>query len=571
MTKLTFKSLAVVFVAATLVSGCALKKMKKKEKTLSYEVQPEVMEVNGDSISMVIKGVIPKKYFNKRAVTELKPVIVTASGETPLEPYKLKGEKVPGDGTTMNKKTGGEFSFSEKVAYTPEMKNSELFMDISAKRKKKTLEFTRVKLADGAITTSLTLKPTEETMLAKDNYVKVVPVNASTTLYYKIDNSDINNSEVKAKNAEAMKMIEDFVKAGNNMTGISISSFASPDGELKRNSKLAEDRTSSSYTAIKATFKKLNIAQVNDSSFYKESATAEDWDGLKQAISASDFSDRDQIVKIVNTVSDVDEREKEIKKLASYKKLAADFLPKLRRSEISLLATEMRKSDAEILNLATTDASKLTAEELMYASTLTEDKAVKASIYNSFMTAYPNDWRGYCNVAGVMLEKGNTEEAVKLLEKANSLSKNNATVYNNLGVAFKHQNKYKDAEQYYLLAKSFGANESINLGNIKVKQGDYTSALAYYGSANGCTYNSALANCLSGNYDAAVRNIDCSKQDASAFYLKAIVGARSANLDMLTTNLTRAIKEDASYRAIAAKDLEFKKYFETDAFKVAVR
>ena len=43
------------------------------------------------------------------------------------------------------------------------------------------------------------------------------------------------------------------------------------------------------------------------------------------------------------------------------------------------------------------------------------------------------------------------------------------------------------------------------------------------------------------------------------------------NLDNLTTNLSRAILEDQSLKAKAVKDLEFKKYAETDAFKVAVR
>jgi hypothetical protein len=40
---------------------------------------------------------------------------------------------------------------------------------------------------------------------------------------------------------------------------------------------------------------------------------------------------------------------------------------------------------------------------------------------------------------------------------------------------------------------------------------------------------------------------------------------------MLTTNLTRAIRENASLREVAKKDLEFKKYMDTDLFKVAVR
>ena len=76
---------------------------------------------------------------------------------------------------------------------------------------------------------------------------------------------------------------------------------------------------------------------------------------------------------------------------------------------------------------------------------------------------------------------------------------------------------------------------------------------------------------MAGNYDAAKKNAECATQDAETFYLKAIIGARTNNLDMLTTNLTRAIREDAAYRAKATKDLEFKKYMDTDAFKVAVR
>ena len=40
---------------------------------------------------------------------------------------------------------------------------------------------------------------------------------------------------------------------------------------------------------------------------------------------------------------------------------------------------------------------------------------------------------------------------------------------------------------------------------------------------------------------------------------------------MLTTNLTRSIRENSAMRARATKDLEFKKYMDTDLFKVAVK
>ena len=318
--------------------------------------------------------------------------------------------------------------------------------------------------------------------------------------------------------------------------------------------------------------KKNKITQVNDSSFYKKSATAEDWDGLKQVASASDFSDRDEIVNIVTTISDIDAREREIKKLKSYRKIADKLLPQLRRSEVTLMATEKRKTDEEIATMSKIDTSKLTVEELMYASTLTADMNEKLAIYNRVSTQFSSDWRGKNNVAYVYLtEGGKADQALSLLKEANGLDKDNAVVYNNMGVAYAQLKDYKNAEKYYTLAKSLGAQNNVNLGNLKVRTGDYAAAASFYGSANSCSYNAALAATLAGNYDAAKKNADCATQDADAFYLKAIIGARTNNLDMLTTNLTRAIRENASLREVAKKDLEFKKYMDTDLFKVAVR
>ena len=121
------------------------------------------------------------------------------------------------------------------------------------------------------------------------------------------------------------------------------------------------------------------------------------------------------------------------------------------------------------------------------------------------------------------------------------------------------------------MAKSFGAQNNINLGNTKIRQGDYNAALTYYGTVNACSYNAALAAALAGNYEQALKNLDCAKQNASVYYLRAVIAARTNNSDNLITNLSRAILEDQSFKAKAIKDLEFKKFAETDAFKVAVR
>ena len=311
---------------------------------------------------------------------------------------------------------------------------------------------------------------------------------------------------------------------------------------------------------------------MNDSSFYKKSATAEDWDGLKLAAASSNLADRDQIINIVSNISDPIERENAIKKLKSYQKMANNLLPTLRRSEITLMATAKVKTDAEITAEAAKDTPMLTAAEILYAATLTTDESAKLAIYQKANVAFPYEWRAQNNMAYIYLNQGNkADKAIELLNEAATLDKDNAIVYNNLGLAYSQKHDYANAERNYLLAKSFGAQNNINLGNTKIRQGDYNAALTYYGTVNACSYNAALAAALAGNYEQALKNLDCAKQNASVYYLRAVIAARTNNSDNLITNLSRAILEDQSFKAKAIKDLEFKKFAETDAFKVAVR
>lgn len=569
MKNLQIKFILSVFVASALLTGCnALKTMKKKSNTISYEAKPNPLEVRGDSVEIVITGKIPVKYFDKKTAVNMNPTMNFDGGSIKLRPLTLKGETSTADGITISKANGGSFTYRDKVAYKPAMKNASVSFNPTAMRGSKSLPFDAVQVVEGTLTTALSNQSTDVAMLGADNYAKVVPVEVKGKVLFEIDRAVVRENQKKSAD---MKAFEAFVKS-NTLTGISISSYASPDGELKRNDKLAMQRTDATYKYFLTWLKKNKIAQVNDSSFYKKSATAEDWDGLKQVAAGSDIADRDQIVNIVSTVSDVDAREKEIKKLKSYRKIAEKLLPQLRRSEVTLIATEKRKTDAEIAAMSKVDTAKLSAEELMYASTLTNDLNEKLAIYNKFSAKFPSDWRGKNNVAYVYLTQGGkAQEALNLLKEANNLSKDNGVVYNNMGVAYAQLKDYKNAEKYYTLAKSLGAQNNVNLGNLKVRQGDYAAASSYYGSANACSYNAALAATLAGNYDAAKKNADCATQNAETFYLKAIIGARTNNLDMLTTNLTRAIRENAANRERATKDMEFKKYMETDAFKVAVR
>ena len=66
------------------------------------------------------------------------------------------------------------------------------------------------------------------------------------------------------------------------------------------------------------------------------------------------------------------------------------------------------------------------------------------------------------------------------------------------------------------------------------------------------TFNSALANLLSGDADAAAQAIDESnaKEEAMSYYLKAIIGARTNNSEMMMDNLKIAFEIESLFNIL---------------------
>ena len=108
-------------------------------------------------------------------------------------------------------------------------------------------------------------------------------------------------------------------------------------------------------------------------------------------------------------------------------------------------------------------------------------------------------------------------------------------------------------------------------GIIQIKKAKYKEAVSSFGSYN--TANVALAKLLSGNPDDAIKTLDIAedKDEAIAFYLKAVCGARKANTDLIFNNLRSAIGKDAGLSQKAKTDMEFAKWFEDDTFKSIVK
>lgn len=61
-------------------------------------MEPNPLEVHGNTVEVTVSGTIPERSFHRRATVELYPVLRYANQELKLEPIKMRGEKAEGEG-----------------------------------------------------------------------------------------------------------------------------------------------------------------------------------------------------------------------------------------------------------------------------------------------------------------------------------------------------------------------------------------------------------------------------------------------------------------------------------------
>jgi tetratricopeptide (TPR) repeat protein len=317
--------------------------------------------------------------------------------------------------------------------------------------------------------------------------------------------------------------------------------------------------------------RKNKLEEYKNLDFFKQSVMAEDWDGFKKAMEASNIRDKELILRVLSMHSDPEVREKEIKNIASaYSVIADQILPKLRRSKFVVNAERIGKSDEELQNLAKSNPSELNVEELLYAATLFDSDADKLAVYESAKKQFPEDWRGFNDAGMIQYNMGKIAQAKADFEKADQLSANNKVVKNNLGALALRDNNVKEAEVLFGAATGAGDEVNYNKGIIAIKKGDYKAAVDYFGTCN-CA-NAALANILNGNNSEALKKLNASKDESALVpYLKAVIGARNNDVDMVMTNLRTAVEKDGAMKQLAATDIEFAKFFGNTDFKAIVQ
>ena len=560
------KFLLPFFLLAAILafSSCSNKLKPLAEEYIKAEPQP--LEAIGGKVPVTINATIPAKWFNKKAVVTITPVLRYQGGEAWGTAYTYQGEKVKGNNQVIPYKEGANVTMKSSFTYKPEMKKSELFLTFDAKIKNKTVKLPDVKIGEGVLATSaLADAATANAAIAADKFQRIIKEAHDASIMFLIQQAELRSKELKKDEISDWKdLVKNADEAPNQNVAIEIQAYASPDGGVELNTGLAERREKNTDKYLAKELKKMKVDVPVDAKY-----TAQDWEGFQELVSKSNIQDKDLVLRVLSMYSDPEQREQEIKNISSvFSTLADEILPQLRRSRLVANIEIIGKSDDEISALAKNDPKALNVEEILYAATLTNNDAEKTAIYNKASELYPNDYRTWNNVGMMAFRAGDLAKAEQMFNKANSV-KNNPEANMNLGLIALTKGDQAKAQQ--LFGSAAGVAElSEALGVLYLEQGEWAKAANSFGSVK--SNNAALAQILTKDYNKASQTLNAvPNPDAITSYLKAIVAARTNDANGVVSNLKAAIAKDGSLKKEAAIDLEFAKYATNADFAALVK
>ena len=555
----------LLVVAAVVLSSCSSK--MKSMKPEYFTVTPGVLEVVGSEIPATIDGRFPAKFFNKKSVLTITPVLKYEGGEAMSEPVTFQGEKVRGNDRTISYENGGNFKMKIQYNYIPEMEDAELYLRFVINKGNKRTEVPEVKVADGCIATSQLYRQTAASAniaVGEDAFQRVIKQAKEANIMFLIQQTNLRTSELNSTEMNEFRAaLKDVATDYENkvLDEIKVSAYASPDGGVMLNDGLAVVREINTAKQMKKELKNAKLDGYVDSEY-----TAEDWEGFKELISQSNLPDKELILRLLSMYTDPEEREQQIKNISSvYSELADEILPKLRRARVTLNYQIIGRSDDQIKAQYAADPAELSLEEILYSSILTEDEAEQADIFNTAIRLYPNDYRAYNNLGVMAYNKGDYNTAASYFAKAESVAKAAPEVMVNLGYLELLEGNVAEAEAYMAKGADAKAGDEA-LGNLYIAQGLYGRAA--YLLEKEPSNSTALAQLLDADYSTAKKTIASIKNpDATTHYIKAVLGARTGNAALIYDGLKSAVKLDPSLAKKALGDLEFAKYANDEAFK----
>lgn len=550
MKRNSLKLLGLAFLGFAIVSCSNPKKMAQTASLVTTECQPEVLEAVAGKINATYTVTFPAKYFLKKAILEVTPVLVYEGDEIKGNVLTLQGESVFENNRVVSYENGATISTPVVFPYKEGVEKAVLELRATVYNKSRTrkIEYPEpFKIADGTNTTYMLVNTMGTPSFEADKYQKIIPESKEAQILYLINSYDVRMNQLKTDEIKAFEQYLKDVMANERKTLKSndIIAYASPDGGVKLNSKLSDNRGKSAEKAFNKTINKEAKADAP----VNVKSVGQDWEGFQALVSGSNIEDKELILRVLSMYSDPAVREKEIKNMSNvYEVLADDILPELRRARFIANVEYKNYTDEELLDIINTDIDLLDEEALLYTATLVKSNDVKVSLYQNAASKFKSD-RAYNNLAAVKLSEGKTSEAKASLNK---MKEKSASYYNNMAVVAMQEKDFESAAKF--LQQSDVKEAKVNQAALDILNGKYQAAATALEGTN--TPNEALANILVKNEAKALSILkgNCPCQA----YMRAIIAARKGDAATAKKELEVAKKSEQLAKR-AAKDIEFAK------------
>jgi outer membrane protein OmpA-like peptidoglycan-associated protein/Flp pilus assembly protein TadD len=544
-------------------------------KDFTYTVNPDPLEMHGDSLRFNVIVNIPEKGIQKKIRAEISPKI----GNTSIGTWIVQGEKVTGNGKTVLFKPGGTVNFEMSIPYSNDMEAADFKITGKVfKGLKEKMTLPEKKIADATIITPYLVKKEFKMIYEEDAIIRSVDKTKSAVI-----NFDRGQSIVKASELKDLDLNDLLVWISTSqlnpkikINSIDLVGYASPDGVEDKNSNLSNERTKSARASLISLMKKAKIAIYTDTSYYTLQGKGEDFDGFKEQLSLTSSiseADKNLFIRILEMTKDPVQRETEMINLGkSYTELEKDVFPKIRRANIIVNYTENGLTDDEIMQASINNPSVLGVEELLFAAkNLTQDLNEKARIYQLAASNFDSDYRTHNNLGALNFSQNKIADAKKSLEKSNSLKENIAAKNNLAGVVLIQDNRTQAIKLMAQTKSVDTKNSSIvayNNAILNIMSGNYSKA---ENNLKDDSFNKALALTLQGKLPQATKVLSAVAITSESLYLKAIISARSGeSVDAVVTNLKQAFAKDSNLKTKASKDREFLKFMNDAIFTAAL-
>lgn len=597
-------SYALLVIGTLTFSGCALNNMMKMAKDQQLTVAPSPLEVHANTVDFDISAVLPVKMLKPNLIYAVDPKYKFGDKEHTFDRIEFKADDFPNSDTENPSKTE-----SLSMPFEDAMGTGSLVIvgvGIDSKKGKESDPTPELEIAKGVITTSLLVNDTYYGSYVSYDY-KDESVDGWTPeeeleptyvdFFFLQGRSELRTSE---KRSDRGKEFQAFIAEKNVTRTVTITGTHSPEGTERINSGLAENRASVIEKYYRQMMDKYDYKGAADSINFVLKPVVDDWSDFKKKLTEYDGIEADaksSYISIVNGPGTFEEKEKQLQKLPTYRKVFKDIYPDLRTAKTEILSVIEKRTAAEISVLAKqivageVPGDTLSYGEMAYAAYLAPSLKEKKDIYEAAVKTYDN-WAAHNNLGAVYLhmavsgegdmtenvEKAATQFEISLKQKDNAYAKGNHGVaefmMGNNDKAFELVSESIDMD---LPSESVLGFRGVK-GALEIKMAKYEDAiksLSNSADAADNLFNKGLAQVLNKDYEnAKVTLEELAEKDseyAKGYYVAAIADARLGNNDDIVTELSKAVENDATLKEKALSDLEFRNVSGSETFREAMK